>query len=382
MIDSSIIKISSSAVANNIKVLRQLIGEDVEFSMVVKANAYGHGIEQYVPILEEQGIRSYSVFDYNEAEQVYKSLSDSASIIIMGWIPEVYMETVITKGFEFFVFNIERLELALLAAKAQNSSAKIHLEVETGMNRSGLNNSEFLEAIKIIKANPEHFELKGFCTHLAGPESIANYFRLQNQLKLYDEMLDILTSHGLKPEKQHIANSAASIVYPEARRDMVRIGIMQYGFWSSPETFIHYCQKANTTIDPLQRVLKWESKIMAIKKVKTGEFVGYGNSYLAQHDITTALIPIGYSGGYTRSLSNKGRVLIGGTRCGIIGVVNMNMIIADVTSLEDVEVGAPVVLIGKQGKLELKVQAFSNISEELNYEILAHLPHNIERKVT
>jgi len=120
---------------------------------------------------------------------------------------------------------------------------------------------------------------------------------------------------------------------------------------------------------------------MAIKKVKSGEFVGYGISYLAQSNITTALVPVGYSFGYSRSLSNKGRVLIRGHRCSVIGVVNMNMIIIDVTHIGEPKVGDKVVLIGKQEDLEIKVSAFSEISDELNYEILAHLPDSIKRTV-
>jgi len=120
---------------------------------------------------------------------------------------------------------------------------------------------------------------------------------------------------------------------------------------------------------------------MSIKDVKEGEFVGYGLSYLAQRPIRTALVPIGYSMGYNRSLGDKGRILINGSRCGVIGTVNMNMIIVDITDVPDVKIGDEVMLIGKQGDLEIKVSAFSNISNELNYEVLAHLSESIKRIV-
>jgi len=194
-------------------------------------------------------------------------------------------------------------------------------------------------------------------------------------------MLKLLQSHELEPQYRHIANSAAAFVYPKTRMDLVRVGIMQYGFWSSAETFIHYISNKTSKIDPLDRILGWESQIMSIKEVKTGEFIGYGVSYLAQTDIKTALIPVGYSLGYSRSLSNKGRLIIRGQRCSVIGVVNMNMIIADISNIADAEIGDKVVIIGKQGDLEIKVSAFSNNVDMLNYEILAHLPSNIKRKV-
>jgi len=190
-----------------------------------------------------------------------------------------------------------------------------------------------------------------------------------------------LEINGITPQYRHVANSAASFIYPKERMDLVRIGIMLYGFWSSSEVFIHYFANKKNMNDPLDRILGWESQIMSIKEIKIGEFVGYGISYLAQSNIKTALIPIGYSSGYSRSLSNKGRVLIKGQRCSVIGVVNMNMIIADITNVPDVEIGDQVVIIGKQDNLEIKVSAFSNISDELNYEVLAHLSKTIKRIV-
>jgi alanine racemase len=120
---------------------------------------------------------------------------------------------------------------------------------------------------------------------------------------------------------------------------------------------------------------------MSVKKVKEGEFVSYGTTYLAKDDMTVAIIPTGYSQGYSRSLSNQGRVLIHGQRVGVVGIINMNMLIIDVTGMEEVDVGDEVVLIGKQGDLEITVASFTEISDQLNYELLARLPMNIPRIV-
>lgn len=378
---NSIITLKKDAISNNIKFLKSKLGEKVKISSVVKANAYGHGIEQIVPLFENEGINHFAVFNYNEAVRVQKSLKNEAEIMIMGWIDEKNIEKAIIKGFDFYIFNIERLKIALNFAKSLNIKAKIHIEAETGMNRSGLNTEELTQTINIIKENEESFEIKGFCTHLAGAESISNHVRIQNQIKKFNKLYTQLTEKGIYPKYKHAANSAAAFVYPKTRMDLVRIGIMQYGFWSSAETFIHYSRNKKSKTNPLKRILSWESKVMAVKDIKTGEFVGYGTSFLTQVDMRTALIPIGYSGGYSRSLSNRGRVLINGQRCGVIGTVNMNMIIADITAIPEVKVGDKVIIIGKQGDLEIKVSAFSNISDKLNYEILAHLPKNIKRKI-
>ncbi len=379
MNNSSILTLNKEAVKNNINFLRKKLGKNVRISSVVKANAYGHGIEQIVPLFENEGIDHFSVFDYNEAARVQKCLSTPASIMIMGWIADINIEDAIKKGFEFFVFNINRLQKALHYSQKLKIKAKIHIEVETGMNRSGLNLNELLILSDIINKNPQNFIVEGFCTHLAGAESISNYKRIKDQIKRYKKMLLILNEKGIVAKYRHIANSAASFVYPETRMDLVRIGIMQYGFWPSSETFIHYIQNKKNKTDLLQRILEWKSVIMSIKDVKTGEFIGYGMSFLAQSDIKVALIPIGYSEGYNRSLSNKGRVLIHGQRCVVIGLVNMNMFMVDISGIPDIKIGDEVVIIGKQYDLEIKVSAFSNISDKLNYEVLAHLPKNIKR---
>lgn len=382
MTNSSIIVIDEKSVQNNVSFLKKKMGKKVVISAVVKANAYGHGIEQIVPLFEKYGINHFSVFSYSEALRVYQSLVEPRDIVIMGWIPDDKMADVIEKGIEFFVFNLQRLELALETAKQLNVKAKIHLEVETGMNRSGLEVNELNEAIAIIIANQDYLNVSGFCTHLAGAESISNHPRIQKQLKKYQKMLSVLEGAGINPGYRHVANSAASFIYPKARMDLVRIGIMIYGYWSSIEVFIQYSHNKVNKVDPLQRILSWKSRIMAIKTVKYGEFISYGISYLAQSDVKTALIPIGYSSGYSRSLSNKGLVIINGHRCGVIGVVNMNMIIADVSHVPNAQVGDEVVIIGKQDHLEIKVSAFSDISDQLNYEVLAHLSESIKRTVT
>jgi alanine racemase len=380
MTDSSIITIDEKSLKNNVDFLKKKIGPKVIISAVVKANAYGHGIEQIVPLFEKHGINHFSVFSYSEAIRVYHSLAAPQRILIMGWISDENMADVIEKGIDFFIFNIDRLDWALKCSKKLNIKANVHLEVETGMNRSGLNVDDLNQAILIIKENKEFINVEGFCTHLAGAESISNHPRIQKQLKNFNKMKSILESSGIDPKIKHVANSAASFIYPKSRMDMVRIGIMMYGFWSSTEVFIQYINAKAIKTDPLKRILSWKSQIMSLKEVKIGEFISYGLSYQAQNDITTALIPIGYASGYNRALSNKGRVLVHGQLCDVIGVVNMNMIIADVTNVTNVSVGDEVVIIGKQDDLEIKVSAFSDNSDQLNYEVLAHLSAYIKRE--
>ena len=380
---STEIFLSKKAIETNIRFLQKTFGERVRISSVVKANAYGHGIEHFVPVVEECGIDHFSTFSFHEAVRVRRVVSNTTDIMIMGWIDVEDIESAISKGFEFFVFEYKVFKHSLEAAKKLKTKAKIHIEIETGLNRTGLSNKDFIKVIDLIKDNSEHLEIKGICSHLAGAESIANHVRVESQINKFKLYREILHSNGIKPEYSHIACSAGAMSYPHSRFNMVRIGIMQYGFWSSMETFIRYKADNGDMNDPLERVICWKSKVMSIKKVRTGEFISYGTTYLASEDKTLAIVPVGYSNGYSRSLSNNGRVLINGIRCGVIGLVNMNMIIADITTLpeDSVQIGDEVVIVGVQDNLEISVDSFSEISQQVNYEILSRIPKEIPRYI-
>lgn len=381
MFATSTLHINREALENNLKFLRNHLGPNVTMSSVIKGNAYGHGIEVFVPLAEACGINHFSVFNADEAFRAHKASVMDSTIMIMGMIENQELRWAIENDIEFFVFEFDRLMAALEMARELGKPAKIHLEVETGMNRTGFNNGHLTKAIQILKNNREHFSLEGFCTHYAGAESIANHTRIKSQIRKYRSAYKKIVSHNLIPKKRHTACSAAAFSYPETIMDMVRIGIMQYGFWPSIETFINYVGKKEQKQDPLRRVLSWKSKVMSTKTVKTGEFIGYGTSYIARNNMKIATIPVGYSHGYSRSLSYQGRVLIHGHRVDVIGIVNMNLLIARISDVPETKKGDEVVMIGKQGDSEITVASFSDFSNQLNYELLTRLPMDIPRVV-
>jgi alanine racemase len=176
-----------------------------------------------------------------------------------------------------------------------------------------------------------------------------------------------------------MACSAAAISYPRTRKDLIRVGILQYGFWPSFETRIAYMQKYKHTIDPLRRVLSWKSRVMHVKTVEPGEFISYGTAFFASEKKKIAVVPVGYADGFNRSLSNNGRVLIHGKIAQVIGTINMNMLIADITSIKNVKPGDEVVLIGKQKNNTINVSSFSEFTQQVNYELLTRLPDSIPR---
>ncbi len=381
MFPSSYIELSRSALKNNINVLREEVGPNVKISSVVKGNAYGHGIEEMAPMIEEAGIDHIAVYNADEALRVSKVKQEDTDVMIMGMIDNDELFWAIENEVEMYVFEMDRLEQIVQTAKRMKKPARIHLQLETGMNRLGFDREELSRKVRFLKDQWNAYELLGVCTHFAGAEHIANYFRVTEQFRQYKKMTNYLKRYGIVPKYRHVASSAATIGYPKTRLDMVRIGILQYGFWPSTESFINYLQGKADRRGPLERVISWKSKVMSTKEVQAGEFIGYGNSYMARQDMKIAAVPVGYADGYSRSLSNFGRILINQHRVGVVGTVNMNMLLADITDVPETEKGDEVVLIGTQGDLTISVAAFGEMSDQLNYELLTKLSTSIPRMV-
>lgn len=379
MFESSVLEISKSALLTNLKFLKQKTGPNVKFCSVVKGNAYGHGLAEFVKLAMECDQQYFGVYSADEAYQVVRSIKKAPELYIMGMVEDEAIEWVINKGIEFCVFDQQRLELALKISKQLKKKAKIHLEIETGMNRTGFEEKELEIAGELIFKNKQHFDLKGACTHFAGAESMANNFRVSQQIGKFYKLLLTVGRTGLTPVYKHAACSAAVINYPETIGNMVRVGIMQYGFWPNDETFIRFNGDKEKNNKIIKRLITWKSKIMSIKAVKKGEFIGYSTSYLAHRDMKVAVVPIGYSHGYNRNMSNTGKVLVRGTEAPVIGIVNMNAITIDVTNVDGIEKGDEVVLIGNQKNKTISVVSFSELSNLLNYEMLTRLPKDIPR---
>ena len=261
---TSQIEISKSALKHNLHFIKKIIGENVLLSSVVKGNAYGHGIEQFVPLSEQCGINHFSVFSADEAFRVQAALENEATLMIMGMLDNDQIEWAITNGVEFFVFELDRLEYAVQIAQQIGIKAKIHIEIETGMNRTGFSTKIFPRVLQYIKDQGAHLSVKGLCTHYAGAESIANYHRVKRQEGIFNRALKRMSNFELLPELRHTACSAATMRYPKTRMDLVRIGILQYGFFPSREILIHYLTKNKEHAYPLKRIITWKSKACSL----------------------------------------------------------------------------------------------------------------------
>lgn len=380
---SSRIRLSQSALEQNITFLREKVGKNTIISSVVKANAYGHGIESFVPMAENCDIRHFAVASSYEAKEVLDARTTNATVMIMGILYDDDLPWVIEHEVEFFVFDFPRLKKALQVAKDVGKKAVIHLEVETGGNRTGLPEEKLQEVVRFLKEHQEYLEFKGFCTHYAGIETLANQSRIVQQQQKFDQLYEQVEQIGHLPELRHTACSAAALAFPETVMDMVRIGTAQYGMWPSPDIYhMHLMREGKVQDTSLKQLLTWETDIMHLKEIEEEEYVGYGTSYQAPRDMTIAVIPIGYSNGFAKALSNMGHVLIKGQKASIVGLVNMNVFMVDVTDIPNAEVGEKVVLVGEQGNEKITIRSFSEATNFINNEFVSRLPSAIPREVS
>ncbi|MEX0771335.1 MAG: alanine racemase [Balneolaceae bacterium] len=379
----SCIEISKSALENNLKFIRERIGDGVKISSVIKGNAYGHGIETFLPMAERCGISHFSVFSADEALKALRARTKAHThVMIMGLIADEALEWAIENDVSFYVFEMGRLRHAVEAAGKVGRKARIHLQLETGMHRIGFEPEEHEEIIRILHQHPDRLKLEGICTHFAGAESVANYVRIQQQKKRFRDAVEVFRKEFPEIPAIHAANSAAMLGYPDTIYNMVRIGIAQYGFWPSREVYMLLKKEDRQKgKDPLKRILRWTSKVMSVKEVEEGEFVGYGNIHMTNRKERIASVPIGYAHGFGRNLTNTGFVLIRGERAKVVGLVNMNMLTVDVTDIEGVRKGDEVVIVGIQGEREITLAAFGELSNNLNYEVLVRLPADLPRLV-
>lgn len=379
---SSRIELSQSSLTNNINFIKKKVGEGVRISSVVKANAYGHGISEFVKMAEKAGVSHFATASAFEAEEVLAAKSASSDAMIMGILYDEDIDWAVENGIEFYVFNYARLPLVLESAKRLGKQAKVHIEVETGANRTGLTKTEFPATLTFLKKHQEEIAFKGLCTHFGGAENFSNQFKITMQHERYKNFLKQCKKKNILPEIRHIACSAAALAYKDTVYDMVRIGVAQYGFWPSPDIYYMHLQETGKQSDgALKRIFTWKTDVMDVRDVEAGEFIGYGTSYQASQDMKVAVMPLGYCNGYPRAQSNSGHVLIKGKKVQIVGLINMNLFMVDVSNLSDVKVGDEVVLVGRQNNNTINISSFSQVTQLLNNEMLSRLPAAIPRRI-
>jgi alanine racemase len=371
------IEIDASCLEANLERLRKFVAP-AELCMVIKANAYGHGYTPIVPLAEAAGQRWFAVFSAREAHGFLQVSDGKSRLMVMGHAAHDNLPWVVENDLEPWINDLEDWPAIRAAAEAQERPVRVHLEIETGMHRTGLPPEDAFKVAKEIDAHPL-IELEGVCTHFAGRETLDHARRMDRQEAVFTTFVDRLKEVGIVPPVRHIASTAAALMDSERRLDLVRMGIACYGLWPSEEVYQVLHERENPPT--LRNVLQWKARVVALKDVADGEYVGYGTSYEAEGDTRIAVVGVGYGDGFARSLSNTGHVLIQGRRASIVGTIGMNMIQVRVGHISDVRVGDEVVLIGRQGEREISVASFSDFSSIVNYEMMARLSHEVPRRV-
>jgi alanine racemase len=369
------VEINREALVYNLSQFRKLVGDSVKIMGVVKANAYGHGLVEVAGIISDK-VDWIGVDSLVEALKLRK-IGLRKPILVLGYIELADLKEAVKNNISLTVYNKETIEkLGKIPIHNPNLNPKIHIKIETGTARQGVLENEILEFIKFVKQFPS-IEIQGISTHYANIEDTTNSSFAKSQLEAFSRVTEILKKEGLTPLR-HTACSAATILFPETRFEMVRLGISMYGLWSSKETKA-VAKNKNLELE-LKPALTWKTIVAQIKNIPAGTSVGYGLTECVSRNSKIAILPIGYYDGYDRKLSSIGSVLVRGKRCKILGRVCMNMIIIDVTDAENVELEDEVVLLGRQGREEVSAEDLAQKIGTINYEVVTRINPLITRK--
>ncbi|HAA58944.1 MAG TPA: alanine racemase, partial [Myxococcales bacterium] len=364
------IELHQQAIEHNIGLFRRHVGEGVKIMVPIKANAYGHGLQQMAVSFEKAGVDWFGVHSLEEAF-LAKEVCPDIPVLILGYVPFEALERVVDNDFRLLVSSWETAEALARTAAARQSVVRVHIKIETGTHRQGVNKRDLQILARFVSDSP-HLHLEGGVTHFANIEDTTDHSYAMGQLEAFHKELEALQDHGIKPEIIHSASSAATMLFKTTHFDMVRPGLSSYGLWPSRETYVSLLENGRSSF-PLQPVLSWKTVISLIKDVPAGKYIGYGCSYRTTRDIKLAVLPIGYYDGYDRGLSNIGYVLIRGQRAPIRGRICMNLTMVDVTDIQGVKQEDEVVLIGEQGDEKLSVDLLASMIGSINYEVVARI---------
>lgn len=370
------IEVSKTSLLNNLHLFQKTAGRKIEVAPVIKANAYGHGLKEILSVLKKKKIKVLCVDNIDEAEAIREVDKDS-TVIILGYTTFANIKRAIEGRVSLTVYSIEALEKIVVLNSSQK--AKVHLKIETGLNRQGVGRKEMIKLLGFIKKHKDKIYLEGVSSHFANVEDTLDPSYLLLQLKRFNEAIRVVRARRFNPPLVHCAASAAALLYKESAFSLVRVGIGLYGLWPSRETKIALSLKKKSI--KLKPVLTWKSIIAQIKRIDEGESVGYGRTWFSSRKSKIAIVPVGYSDGFDRKLGNSGRVLINGRFAPVIGRVAMNMISVDITDIPGVKLENEVVLIGKSRENEITAEEMADKIGTINYEVVSRINPQIPRVI-
>lgn len=360
--------IDLDAIRKNIETMRGYLPTGKKLLAVIKANAYGHGAIEVAEALEDLS-DYYGVACLDEGIEL-RNAGVKKPILILGVTDDSLFEELVQYEITQTIFSFtQAVHLSETAGKA-GKQARIHIKLDTGMNRIGFPcTEESVEEIKAICMLP-NLNVEGIFTHYYKADEKDKSMAFK-QLEKYTDILSKLKQAGITFAIRHISNSAGIMEMPNETYDMVRSGISTYGLYPSEEMDKEACV--------LYPAMSFKSHITHVKMVKAGETIGYGGTYTLPCDKWIATVGVGYADGYPRALSNQGRMLIHGCYAPIVGRVCMDQTMIDVSDIPGVQVGDEVVLVGTQGKNILTVEELAEMSASFNYEFVCDINRRVPR---
>jgi alanine racemase len=360
------VQVDLGALDANVRAMRTALGPRTSLVLVVKANAYGHGLAPVARQAARSGVRWFAVAYLREALQV-RAICEDAEIVILGAVMPEDVRTLIEHRLIPIVVDEAHGRALALAARSRGAVLRAHLKIDTGMGRFGVPWTNAVRTYETL-ARETGLEISGLCTHFASVETRKPSLG-PTQMERFRAIDEEIRKRAAMPLFRHVSNSRAFLTQSDWDLDGVRPGIAAYGYGARERGM-------RVATEP---VLQWRTVVMQVKRVPAGFPVGYYSTYVTPAPTTLATLAVGYADGYSRALSNKGFVLIRGRRCAVVGRVSMNWIVADCGPDADVAPGDEVVLIGAQGSESIWADELARLARTIPYEILTNIHASVER---
>lgn len=359
------IELVADNLLHNLSLFHTLSRRKIMF--VIKANAYGHGLKEILEITRNcPEIGYYAVDSLSEARAV-RSAGIQKPVLVIGWLDTKELRELVDTDFETLVPSLDHARLLNSIAKKKSKPVYVHLKLETGTHRLGMEPEHVLRWFQ--ECQFPYLKIKGLYSHFANIEDTADSTFARMQLQRYLQVLDQLQG---KQFLRHFSCSASVLLFPETYFDLIRVGISAYGYWPSKQTYISYLEKKIRPLE-LKRVLNWYSHVAQVKSVEKGASIGYGLTYKTRSRSKLAVIPIGYYDGLDRRLSNIGHMILGHETIPIRGRICMNMLMADVSHISRVRPGDRVIVIGEGGDEKVDAALLAEWTGTISYEVLTRI---------
>jgi alanine racemase len=360
---SNWIEVDLDAISGNIKRLKEITG--VEVMAVVKANAYGHGLLQAARAALHGGATWLGVARVEEALELRTGHVDS-QILVLGYASSEEFEHGVRNNISITLWSRSQVETASRLARKSGKTARVHLKIDTGMSRLGVDPPGVISLVEAIIEN-QYLEFEGIFTHFARADERDQDSALEQE-RVFRLVLDGCLEAGFELPLVHAANSAASIYQPSAYFDLVRAGIAVYGLHPSPERPLP---------DSFKPALTWKSVLSQVKTLPPGRGVSYGHEYVTQKQERIGTVPVGYGDGFRRQQGNK--VLVSGKQVPVIGRVCMDQVLVQLDGVPAAQAGDEVVLIGKQGAEHITAEEVAGLWGTINYEVVCGIAARVPR---